>query len=539
MEYKYDVFISYRREGGYDTAKHLNDLLVRDGYKVSFDIDTLRSGDFDTQLLTRIEHCKDFILIVDKHCFDRTLDSNSDPNKDWLRQELAHALKHNKNIIPIFLSDVSGFPEGLPKDIVKVTKKNGPEYNKYYFNDFYKKLCSRFLKSRKKSFKKFILLIVFLLCLISIACLLNNYNEEEEDVIYYVDHNVPHTTNREEFELFVNKSLKDGISNSGFSECDSILIYQKWEKEAISGSAISQWLLGLAFFEGYVVIQDRHTAISWFEKSANQDNKEALYALGACHKNGICVKENLELAEAYYKKSAGLGFAPAQNDYAILVNSNGNINTNEAIELFQKAAMQNYAPAQYNLAFCYVKGVGVSPDFDKAIEWLEKSANQNYVLAKYNLGSCYITGPEWFKDYETGIEILQQLSYEEYAPALHDLSQCYGNGIGVDKDIDKGVELMQKAANLDYAPALTTLGVGCFNPPANTNLKQDFNKGLEYLYKAAAQGFPLAQYYIGWVYQGGYGVEKNHQKAQTWFNKAAKQGVTHQMLQNLNQQMIK
>ncbi len=24
---KYDIFISYRREGGYDTAKHLNDLL--------------------------------------------------------------------------------------------------------------------------------------------------------------------------------------------------------------------------------------------------------------------------------------------------------------------------------------------------------------------------------------------------------------------------------------------------------------------------------------------------------------------------------
>ena len=42
---KYDIFISYRREGGYDTAKHLNDLLVRDGYRVSFDIDTLRNGD--------------------------------------------------------------------------------------------------------------------------------------------------------------------------------------------------------------------------------------------------------------------------------------------------------------------------------------------------------------------------------------------------------------------------------------------------------------------------------------------------------------
>ena len=51
---KYDIFISYRRDGGYDTAKHLNDLLTRDGYKVSFDIDTLSKGYFDTQLFHRI-----------------------------------------------------------------------------------------------------------------------------------------------------------------------------------------------------------------------------------------------------------------------------------------------------------------------------------------------------------------------------------------------------------------------------------------------------------------------------------------------------
>lgn len=111
MKTKYDIFISYRREGGYDTAKHLNDLLVRDGYKVSFDIDTLRNGDFDKQLLTRINQCKDFILIVDTHAFDRTLKPNFDPKKDWMRQELAHALKKDKNIIPVFLNEIKGFPE--------------------------------------------------------------------------------------------------------------------------------------------------------------------------------------------------------------------------------------------------------------------------------------------------------------------------------------------------------------------------------------------------------------------------------------------
>ena len=37
----YDVFISYRWDGGYDTAKHLRDLLVQDGYSVCFDTETV------------------------------------------------------------------------------------------------------------------------------------------------------------------------------------------------------------------------------------------------------------------------------------------------------------------------------------------------------------------------------------------------------------------------------------------------------------------------------------------------------------------
>ena len=174
----YDVFISYRREGGYDTAKHLNDLLVRDGYKVSFDIDTLRSGDFDNQLYARIDQCKDFILIVDQYAFDRTLNPNFNPKHDWLRCELAYALKTKKNVIPIFLSGITNFPQGLPSDIVEVTKKNGPEFNRYYFNDFYKTLKERFLH-KKNNWLKFIMIIcaISMIVGISIALLGNKEND--------------------------------------------------------------------------------------------------------------------------------------------------------------------------------------------------------------------------------------------------------------------------------------------------------------------------------------------------------------------------
>ena len=40
----YDIFISYRREGGWATAKHLRDILVGKYYWVFFDMNSLKNG---------------------------------------------------------------------------------------------------------------------------------------------------------------------------------------------------------------------------------------------------------------------------------------------------------------------------------------------------------------------------------------------------------------------------------------------------------------------------------------------------------------
>lgn len=172
---KYDIFISYRRKGGFETAKHLNDLLTRDGYKVSFDIDSLRSGDFDAQLYERIDQCKDFILIVDQNTFERTInqDANYKREEDWLRCELAYALRKNKNVIPVFLSGVTGFPSNLPDDLKNVVKKNGPEYGYYHFNAFYKDLKKRFIQSVPvRKIIAYSLAVVFVVALICVGIII-------------------------------------------------------------------------------------------------------------------------------------------------------------------------------------------------------------------------------------------------------------------------------------------------------------------------------------------------------------------------------
>ena len=56
MKTKYNgIFISYRRDGGFETTKHLNNLLVHDGYAVSFDIDTSDIIDVDAFIRTPMQ----------------------------------------------------------------------------------------------------------------------------------------------------------------------------------------------------------------------------------------------------------------------------------------------------------------------------------------------------------------------------------------------------------------------------------------------------------------------------------------------------
>lgn len=138
---KYDVFISYRRDGGESTAKILRDKLSELGYQVFFDVESLRSGDFNTKLYSVIDECKDFLLVLSPGALDRC--RNED---DWVRLEIEHALKTKKNIIPVMLRGFS-FPAKLPDSIEPLRYKNGVESNYQFFDAFIEKLC-RFLQSR-------------------------------------------------------------------------------------------------------------------------------------------------------------------------------------------------------------------------------------------------------------------------------------------------------------------------------------------------------------------------------------------------------
>ena len=142
-----NVFISYRHEGGDIAANHLAEKLKKNGYKVTFDKHSIEGGPFPKQIFDYIHDCRDFIVILSKNVFEKTLRGEPLEN-DWLRIELAYAINLEKNIIPITLKEYEEPKEQLPKDIANIKDIQQIKYDVDNFETFYTKLCSKkYLKS--------------------------------------------------------------------------------------------------------------------------------------------------------------------------------------------------------------------------------------------------------------------------------------------------------------------------------------------------------------------------------------------------------
>jgi len=171
MPKKFDIFISYRRKGGFDSAKLLYDRLRLDGYSVSFDMDTLERGNFDSELESRVKKCRDFVVVLNPGVFDRFYEPECNPKDDWVRREIACAIAEEKNIVPIILDGFQWPKKPLPTDVEDLARKNGIDLNPKYFEAMYANLKQKFLISKPSWTIRHKIKIISFISFLSIALL--------------------------------------------------------------------------------------------------------------------------------------------------------------------------------------------------------------------------------------------------------------------------------------------------------------------------------------------------------------------------------
>jgi len=173
----YNIFISYRRDGGFETASLIAEKLRNAGYNVFFDLESLRAGKFNEQLFRVIEQCKDFILVLPQDGLDRCMNES-----DWVRQEVIFAMQHNKNIIPVMLSGFQ-WAETMPAGLEGLEHYQSIAAGSHEYFDAAVDRLKSYLKSKKgftwKKYKTYIIGAILLLSLATGVFLWHNYEENQ------------------------------------------------------------------------------------------------------------------------------------------------------------------------------------------------------------------------------------------------------------------------------------------------------------------------------------------------------------------------
>jgi TPR repeat protein len=165
---------------------------------------------------------------------------------------------------------------------------------------------------------------------------------------------------------------------------------------------------------------------------AQSTSPDALYERGVDAITGVGSSRNDTLAIDYFRRSALLGYGPAQIALGYYYESGTYIarDPGQALDLYRKAAQQGDPLAGWLAGRIYFLGSGTVHDPDAAQKWLKISAGQNNAYGAYYLGRLmadqdFTKAPKLYKI--AADQGLPQAQYF-YAKALRD-----GHGIPQDR----------------------------------------------------------------------------------------------------------
>lgn len=266
---------------------------------------------------------------------------------------------------------------------------------------------------------------------------------------------------------------------------------------------------------------------------------------------------NIEKDENYRLKAAILGSAQSQyeygkhnDNYMIIpaarrghqeaVNESvrllhfRNTKSSLKIKIYQALESIDYAFDQgdwYVVAKAYQK----EGKFSQYVECCKKAADLGHALAAY----------EQWKIYENGDKIEKSLDQSRYwmkraaelnnpfaqnAVVKHEKVMAqFNEGVALYPiNKEKGIAIFRKLANDGLADAQHRMGVNYYNIALGTNYdvdkRENFERAYTYFLLAANQGFAISQYYVGFCFETGNGVEKDSNEAKKWYQLAAKAG---------------
>lgn len=193
------------------------------------------------------------------------------------------------------------------------------------------------------------------------------------------------------------------------------------EKAANAGAAYGQYALGLAYFKGTGLKQDKAEALRLFKLASDQDSSAAQLEAGRMLMLGDGCERDQGGGLELVRRSADnleLDAILFLGRYYYGDEKRGSRDAAQAFAWFRLGAVMLMPEAQYWLGRMYYEGKGVPKDYNRAIQWLVESAKQGYQPA-----AVYLNGDEARKKEMASARQAYQQELERHANQLEQIRQ--------------------------------------------------------------------------------------------------------------------
>lgn len=290
-------------------------------------------------------------------------------------------------------------------------------------------------------------------------------------------------------------------------------------------------------------------ALTEYKKLAEQNNSDAIYALGHYYRINTDIPKNYEKAFECFSKLDKMGYIPGTHSLAYLYSQGLGVTKDiqKAIKYYEKASAKKFENSLKNLGYLYLDATDDIQDSEKGLYYIKEAAKlKNPSDAKVFLADVYLeyfpNTPLLFEaekllleaEAENNPDVIESFaflynsnSYNFKNPLSNDEKEAYYYRKSVEKEAQKIQEdLKRKRELLPYLLEQEKRGVTdcyiriaeCYKPINRVcpNTKNYY----EYLEKAANAGSERAMRETAIAYQKGFYFARDTRKAADWFAKA-------------------
>ena len=239
-----------------------------------------------------------------------------------------------------------------------------------------------------------------------------------------------------------------------------------WQQAAAAGDATGDLYVGVAYDTGQGVSQSYQMALDWYRRAAEDGSAAGAFNVGVLHDAGLGVPQDRREAAVWYGRAAAEGFARAQYNLALLYEDGIGVKRDRqrAAVLFRQAAAQGLSAARAHLASMTRRSAppllppqeDAMTDFQHAQDELlnrgpaeaariaslfRRAADRHNAVAEYDLGYCYERG--------VGVPTDAVQAYVWYQRALADTQDKALQSIAK----DSALKLQRQIATAKSSPA--------------------------------------------------------------------------------------